>query len=127
MAHYAFIENNIVTNVIVAEQEFIESLPNKEKWIKTSYNTRGGKHYDLDTNLEDNGVPLRYNYAGIGFLYDPILDAFIPPQPYPSWILNTKTCLWDSPISYPNDDKFYFWSEEVINWVESKNNFIENT
>ena len=120
MSHYAYIENNIVTNVIVAEQDFIDSLPDKEKWIKTSYNTRGGKHYDPNTNLEDDGFPLRYNYAGIGFMYDIILDAFIPPKPFESWVLNEETCLWEAPILYPNDNNMYRWNESLKLWEEIK-------
>jgi hypothetical protein len=86
MAHFARVINNLVVEVIVAEQDFIDSLEVKpwETWVQTSYNTRGGKHYDPETGLEDTKPPLRKNYAGIGFRYDPELDAFIPPTPYPS-------------------------------------------
>ena len=102
MAHYAKIENNIVTQVIVAEQDFIDTL--EGQWVQTSYNTHGGIHYTTTTTLSgdkkitkkmpDNGIPLRKNYAGIGFTYDEQRDVFIPPQPDPTWILDENTCLW---------------------------------
>lgn len=108
MAHYAKIENGIVTNVIVADQEFIDKFPGE--WVKTSYNTVGGKHLL-------GGTPLRKNYAGIGYTYDRQMDAFIPQKPYNSWILNEETCLWESPVSYPTDGKHYMWDENQVNWV----------
>ena len=118
MAHYAKIENNIVTNVIVAEQDFIDTLEDKELWVQTSYNTRGGVHYLPDSNTPSGQPHLRYNYAGIGFTYDEERDAFIPPKTYDSWILNEETCLWEAPISYPQDDKHYVWDENILNWKE---------
>ena len=84
MAHFAEVKNGIVTRVIVAEKDFIDSLPNPSEWIQTSYNTYGGKHYDPETGKINTKPPLRKNYAGIDFKYDAELDAFIPPQPYPS-------------------------------------------
>ena len=117
MAHFAEIKNGIVTQVIVAEQDFIDTLPNPTEWVQTSYNTYGGKHYDPETREVDNKPPLRKNYAGIGFRYDKELDAFIPPQPYPSWKLNTDTCLWESPIPYPQDNKEYIWNEAEQEWT----------
>jgi hypothetical protein len=117
MAHYAKVINNIVIEVIVAEQDFIDNLPDKWAWVQTSYNTYGGKHYDPETREVDSKPPLRKNYAGIGFRYDKELDAFIPPQPYPSWKLNTDTCLWESPITYPQDDKQYIWNEAEQEWT----------
>jgi hypothetical protein len=121
MAHFARVINNLVVEVIVAEQDFIDSLEVKpwETWVQTSYNTRGGKHYDPETGLEDNKTPLRKNYAGIGFRFDAELDAFIPPTPYPSWILDEETCLWNAPIPYPNDDKMYIWNEQEQEWTPS--------
>lgn len=112
MAHFAKVENNIVTQVIVAEQDVIDSglFGDPSSWIQTSYNTKGGQHPE--------GRPLRKNYAGIGFTYDPILDAFYAQQPYPSWILNTDTCLWEAPIPYPTDDKPYAWNEDTLSWDE---------
>ena len=93
MAHYAKIENTIVTQVIVAEQDFIATgaLGDPAAWIQTSYRTHGGQHPE--------GTPLRKNYAGLGYTYDEQRDAFIPPKPYPSWVLNEQTCLWESPIA----------------------------
>ena len=113
MSHYAKIENNIVTQVIVAEQDFIDTLPDKDNWIKTSYNTHGGVHIFGRT-------PLRKNYAGIGFLYDKIRDAFIPPKIYDSWVLNEDTCLWEPPIPYPNHKEgiTYIWDEDLKIWKE---------
>lgn len=91
MSHYAKIENGIVTNVIVAEQDFIQTLENTNQWIQTSYNTYGGIHLF-------GGTPLRKNYAGIGYTYDEVLDAFIPPKPEGNFILNSETCLWEEII-----------------------------
>ena len=118
MAHYAKVENSIVTEVIVAEQDFIDSLPDKEIWVQTSYNTRGGKHYAPNSNIEDDGTPIRYNYAGVGFTYDYGNDAFYAPQPYPSWTLNKTTYEWQAPIGYPNDGKDYIWNESSTSWKE---------
>lgn len=111
MAHFAKIENGIVTMVIVAEQEYIDSLSEKEFYIQTSYNTYQGVH-----NL--GGTPLRKNFAGIGFTYDKIRDAFIPPKPlsYPSWVLDEEKCIWVPPIPYPDDENPYKWNEETQNW-----------
>ena len=109
MSHFAKINaQGIVEQVIVAEQEFIDTLPDKTSWVQTSYNTSGGKHPE--------GKPLRKNYAGIGFTYDPQRDAFIPPKPYSSWTLNEQTCNWDSPIPYPNDGSIYSWNEGTQVW-----------
>ena len=110
MAHFARVINNIVVEVIVAEQDYIDGLPDHWAWVQTSYNTYGGKH-------TLGGQPLRKNYAGIGFKYDKELDAFIPPQPYPSWKLDTDTCLWNAPIPYPQDDKQYIWNESELEWT----------
>ena len=89
-------------------------------WKKTSYNTLGGIHYQADNNTPslDQSKAFRKNYAGIGYYYDSIRDAFIPPKPFPSWILNEQSCLWQSPITYPNDGKVYTWNEEIGNWEE---------
>ena len=121
MAHFAHInENNIVDNVIVAEQDFIDSgaVGDPSKWIQTSYNTKGGAHYN-ENNEPDDGIPLRKNYAGMGYTYDPVRDAFYAPQPFPSWILNENTCYWEAPIPVPNDEKKYGWDESTKSWVES--------
>lgn len=112
MAHFAQIdENNIVVQVIVAEnQEWCEANLGGT-WIQTSYNTFAGEH-------KLGGTPLRKNYAGIGYIYDAERDAFIPPQPFPSWSLNEQTCLYQPPIPYPSDEKPYQWDEELGDWVE---------
>jgi len=96
MAHFAHINNeNIVDQVIVAEQDFIDTLQDSSNWIQTSYNTRGGIHYDPVTNTPSDQLPLRKNYAGLGYCYDGNLDAFIPPKPSDEFILNEETCLWE--------------------------------
>jgi len=122
MSHFAKIENGIVTQVIVAEQDFIDSLDDSSEWIQTSYNTHGGKHYLPDSLVQDDKQPLRKNFAGVGFTYDPIRDAFIAPQPYPSWLLNENTCFWEAPIPYPTDGEIYKWNEDTINWILQENN-----
>ena len=120
MAHYAKVNNNIVEQVIVAEADFFDTFVDSSpgEWIQTSYNTRGGQHYDPETGEVDDGTPLRKNYAGIGYTYDSDLDAFYAPQPYPSWTLNEDTCQWEAPVAYPDDDKMYAWDEETTSWVE---------
>ena len=102
MSHFAKLDNNnIVTEVIVAEQDFINSgsVGDSFRWVQTSYNNN-----------------FRKNYAGVGCTYDRIRDAFIPPKTYPSWILNEDTCLWDAPVDMPDDDNKYTWNEETTNW-----------
>tara|TARA_R110000803_G_scaffold9019_1_gene28759 strand:+ start:171 stop:527 length:357 start_codon:yes stop_codon:yes gene_type:complete len=113
MSHFAKVENGIVTNVIVADQSFVDVQ--EGIWVQTSYNTAGGKHYDQDGN-EDAGTALRKNYAGVGYTYDSTRDAFYSPEPYPSWTLNDTTCIWESPVAYPSDGKMYSWNEETIAW-----------
>ena len=110
MAHFAKVENGIVTQVIVAEQDFIDTLDDATSWVQTSYNTHGGQHPE--------GRPLRKNYAGIGFTYDAQRDAFIPPKPYNSWLLDEESCLWNAPVPKPNNSELYFWDEESLSWVE---------
>lgn len=119
MSHYAKIINNIVTDVIYCEDSFINDLIDKDSWIQTSVNTYGGKHYDYYTKEIDDKPAFRKNYAGIGFTYDVKRDAFIPPKPYNSWILNEETCLWDPPIPRPNDFiNQYDWDEESQQWIK---------
>ena len=111
MSHFARVNaQGVVEQVIVAEQDYIDTLPDKTSWVQTSYNTHGNQHPE--------GRPLRKNYAGIGFKYDVARDAFIPPQPYPSWVLNEDTCRWDPSIPCPNDGKLYDWDEQQLNWIE---------
>ena len=122
MSHFAKIQNGIVTEVIVAEQDFINSglVGPASDWVQTSYNTRGGVHYGQD-GQPDGGTALRGNYAGIGYTYDSAHDVFYAPQPYPSWTLSNTTWLWESPVPYPNDEKFYTWNEENRTWEEVQN------
>jgi hypothetical protein len=110
MSHYAKVENGIVTQVIVAEQDVIDSGIFGSGWIQTSYNTLGGQHPE--------GRPLRKNYAGVGYTYDSQRDAFIPPKQFNSWILNENTCLWNAPVDAPNDNKRYYWQEDSLSWIE---------
>jgi len=127
MASFAKIENNIVTTVVSVvnevlkdsngiEQEaigieFLKTLYNEPEaiWKQTSYNTHGNVH-------SLGGTPFRKNHAGIGYTYDLNRDAFIPPKPFNSWILNEQTCLWDAPVAIPKDDNMYKWNEEILNW-----------
>jgi hypothetical protein len=112
MGHFAKVLDGKVTQVIVAEPEFFDTFVDSSpgQWIQTSYNTRGGQHPE--------GRPLRKNYAGVGYAYDSVRDAFIPPQPFASWVLNEDTCLWDAPTPAPTDGKFYRWDESTTAWVE---------
>jgi hypothetical protein len=120
MGHYAKVEDGVVTNVISAEAEFFDTFVDDSpgEWIKTSYNTRGGVHYqpDSDTPSTDQSKALRKNYAGIGFTYDATRDAFIPPKPFDSWTLNETTCLWEAPTAMPDDDNVYNWNESTQTW-----------
>mgnify|MGYP003645195323 FL=1 len=103
MSHFAKIDsNNIVTKIIVAEQDFINSgaVGDSFLWVQTSYNGN-----------------FRKNYAGIGYIYDKTRDAFIPPQPYPSWTLIEATCLWEAPVAYPDDGEIYTWDESTTDWI----------
>ena len=111
MSHFAKVENNIVTQVIVAELDVIDSGLFGTGWIQTSYNTYGGKHPE--------GRPLRKNYAGIGYTYDNSRDAFIPPKPFNSWVLNEDTCLWEAPVEMPTDGNLYSWDESQLSWIIS--------
>lgn len=123
MGHYARVDqNNIVQEVVTAHLDVVESgeLGDPAAWIKTSYNTRGGVHYEPNSSdpSPDQSKSLRKNYAGVGFTYDPILDAFIPPKPFPSWVLDEQTCLWNAPIPYPGDLTHpYLWDEDTESWV----------
>ena len=111
MAHFAKVNNGIVENVIVADSDFFDSFVDTSpgKWIQTSYNTHAGIH-------SQGGTPLRKNFAGIGFSYDKTRDAFVPPKPYPSWLLNDDTCQWDPPVAYPEDEGLHSWNEETQSW-----------
>jgi hypothetical protein len=122
MGHYAKIVEGKVTKVIVAEPEFFETFIDSSpgEWLQTSYNTRGGVYYEPNSNIPaaDQSKSLRKNYAGAGYHYSLVLDAFIPPQTFPSWNLNEETCLWEAPVPMPNDGKDYFWNESTLSWQE---------
>ncbi len=113
MAHYAKVNNGLVEQVIVAESEFFNTFVDVSpgEWIQTSYNTYGGVH-------NKGGTPLRKNFAGIGFTYDSVRDAFYAPQPFPSWVLNEDSCVWEAPVAYPDadSDERYDWNEETTSW-----------
>ena len=120
MAHFAQIdENNIVTKVIVIEQEEIDTgiWGDPDTWVQTSYNTRHGIHWTPNNPSEpDGGIPLRKNFAGLGFTYDKSRDAFIAPKPFDSWVLDEDKCIYAAPESYPDDGKVYNWDEDSLAW-----------
>lgn len=107
MAHFAKIENNIVTQVIVADQDLINLLDGE--WVQTSYNTTGNTHVL-------GGTPLRGNYAGIGFIYDRKNDVFYPPKPFNSWTMDNTSWSWVPPIPKPDDGLEYIWDEPSKTW-----------
>ena len=111
MSHYAKVVDAKVVDVMVADDEFFETFVDSTpgEWIQTSYNTKGGVHLL-------GGTPLRYNYAGIGYTYDKVADAFYEPQPYPSWTLSETTYQWEPPVAYPEDGSIYYWNEETQSW-----------
>jgi hypothetical protein len=119
MAHYAKVENGVVTQVIVADQDFINSGVVGHGWVQTSYNTRGNVHYGQD-GQPDGGVALNKNYAGVGYTYDG--TGFAAPKPFPSWTLNSDSYVWESPVAMPTDDKRYSWDEATLSWVEITTN-----
>jgi hypothetical protein len=120
MAHYAFLnEHNIVTEVITGKHEGEEGVDWEVHYgnfrgqvcKRTSYNTYGGSH-------RLGGTPYRKNYAGIGYTYDVGRDAFIPPKPFASWLLNETTCRWEAPVAYPTDGEYYVWNESTNSWIK---------
>lgn len=115
MSHFAKVLDGKVIQVIVAEPEFFQTYKDTSpgQWIQTSYNTKAGVH-------RDGGVPLRKNFAAIGYSYDHVLDAFIPPKPYPSWVLNETTCRYEAPIPKPQDMINAKWNEEAQEWYSEE-------
>ena len=124
MAHFAKLdENNIVLQVVVINdlyeadgENWCKELFGTDSWKQTSYNTRGGVHYAANSNTPDDGVPFRKNFAGIEYSYNPTLDAFIPPQPFSSWLLDESTCQWESPVPHPDDGGYHRWNESTVSW-----------
>jgi len=110
MSHFAKVENGIVTQVIVAEEDFIDTGALGHGWVQTSYNTHGNQHPE--------GRPLRGNYAGIGYAFDSVNDVFVAPQPFDNWVLDTGTWLWKPPVDMPVDAYFYTWNQEQGVWVQ---------
>jgi hypothetical protein len=122
MGHFAKVLDGKVLTVIVAESEFFDTFVDTSpgEWIQTSYNTRGGIHYEPNgvTPSNTQWKALRKNYAsGVGYTYDKSRDAFIPPQPFPSWTLNADTCLWESPVPMPVTEHQFIWNEANKNWT----------
>jgi len=132
MAHFAEIsDNNKVLRVVVVPDsqehrgaEYLsQDLALGGFWLKTSYNTMGGIHYDPETGepSDDQSKSLRKNFAGKGYDYDPELDAFIPLKVFDSWVFNEETCRWDPPVPYPDDpNNAYYWDEDQVNWIQTE-------
>ena len=125
MAHFAKLDsNNVVIFVTVGRdedngKEAELTARTGDVYKQTSYNTRGGVHYQADGSPSaDQSKAFRKNYAGLGYTYDAGRDAFIPQKPYASWVLNETTCLWDAPVPMPTDGKRYTWDEATTSWVE---------
>jgi len=122
MAHFAKVQDGIVTKVIVAEPEFFDTFVDSSpgEWIQTSYNTKAGIHYNPETREPsvDQSKALRKNYAGIGYTYNKTLDAFIPPKPHASFVLDEQTCTWRSAVACPTDGNSYVWDEENGVWEQ---------
>ena len=126
MAHYAFLnENNIVTYVIVGKNEGEDGIDWEQFYgaVRTSYNTAGGVYYDPITQEPalDQSKAFRKNYAGIGYTYDPVRDAFLPPKPFNSWILDESSCTWQPPVPMPADGEIYQWNEDLQTWEIASN------
>lgn len=122
MSHFAKVTDGKVTQVIVAEKEFFDTYVDTTpgEWIQTSYNTRGGKHYNPETGelSDDQTKALRGNYAGIGYTYDRTNDVFYPPQPFASWVISAPDWTWEAPVAMPDDGKRYKWDEATTSWIE---------
>lgn len=117
MSYFAKVVDGVVTEVIVAEQDFIDAFCTGT-WIQTSYNTRQNVHYDSDGN-PDSGTALRGNYASIGYTYDTENDVFYSPKPYASWVMNQTNWTWEAPVPMPEEGGPYTWDEETTSWVNS--------
>ena len=117
MSHFANVLDACVVQVVVAEPDFFDTFVNSSpgSWIQTSYNTHGNVHYGPD-GKPDGGIALRGNYAGIGYTYDQANDVFYAPQPFPSWVLDQTTWLWNAPVPYPADGQQYTWDEATTSW-----------
>jgi len=130
MAHFAEVIDGVVNRVLVIEESQLDTelWGSKENWIQCSYNTRGGIHYNPDTNEPDGGIPLRKNFPLQFWTYDEARDAFIPPKPFDSWILNEDTCLWEAPIPIPDPnsvDHIWAWIEDEQRWAKSLDGVTE--
>lgn len=119
MGHYAKVKDGIVTEVIVAKYDYIQTLEDEDEWIKTSYNTVGGKHLAPNQGgilSDDQTKALRMNYAAVGYNYDSEADAFYCESPYASWILDKATYQWRPPVAYP-EGTVSCWNEDTTSWV----------
>lgn len=124
MSHFAQLDaNDVVLRVLVIEQDQVDTgkWGDPASFVQTSYNTRGGVHYDPATGKPsaDQRKALHKNYAGIGYRFDRARRAFISPQPFASWVLDEKTCLWNAPVHHPKDGKMYAWDEATRSWKQS--------
>jgi hypothetical protein len=131
LAHFARIKDGIVDFVTVGrdDDENREDELAHDGYIyrRTSYNTRGGVHYGSRSTSADQTKAFRKNYAGLGYTYDAERDAFIPPKPYNSWVLNEDACLWEAPVAMPNDGNRYTWDEATLAWVELETEVQDGT
>lgn len=126
MAHYAFLDENLtVTLVIVGKNEDEDGIDWEQFYgaVRTSYNTAGGVYYDPETRqpAQDQSKAFRKNFAGIGYTYDPVRDAFLPPKPFNSWILDEISCTWQPPVPMPADGEIYQWNEDLQTWEMASN------
>ena len=121
MAHYAELDstNNVLKVHVLNNEVITDSDGNEQEQVGVDFltNHNGGVGWYKQTSYNGN---FRKNYAGIGYTYDSTRDAFIPPQPYPSWLLNEDTCQWESPVAYPDDGKMYDWDEATTNWMATE-------
>lgn len=132
MSHFAEVFDGIVNRVLVIDESQL-NRPDKmwgdrSNWIQCSYNTRGGVHYMPNSSIRDNGIALRKNFPQIGWTYDNVRDAFIPPKPYPSWVINEDTCLWESSIPLPYTDNTthnWMWDENNLKWLKTRDMITE--
>lgn len=111
MAHFAHVKDGIVDQVIVIDQETLNTglWGDPSEWVQTSYNTHAGQHPE--------GRPLRKNFAGIGYTYDAQRDAFIPPKAFASWVLDEDTCVWNAPVAMPTEGGPFVWDEKTTSWI----------
>lgn len=127
MAHFAKLDNTCTVIGVFPgsenETELELTIRTGDTYRQTSYNTSGGIHYTNGKPSADQSKAFRKNFAGVGYRYDVDRDAFIPPKPYPSWVINETTCLWEAPVAYPSDGNMYSWDEANKQWVERSGDY----